>query len=120
MIAAIVTMLRSRSESSGRRHRAATGPCRYLSRAGATDDAVPGTVGSPAFAVVMPRSSVCADNTGTAAERESARAKGNHRPHAALFSAFRTLFIVERPFPSPAALLKARCNLSHHLRLELI
>src|SRR4051794_4964888 len=119
MIAAIVTMLRSRGESSGRRHRAATGPCRYLSRPGTTDDTVPGTVSSPAFAVAITRSSVCAENTG-AAERESARAAGNHRPHAALFSAFRILFIVERPFPSPAALLKARCNLSRHVRLEPI
>src|SRR4051794_19345022 len=106
MIAAIVTMLRSRSESSGRRQRAATGPCRYLSRAGATD-AVLGTVGSPALAVVIIRSSVCADNTGTAAERQSPRAIGNHRRHAALGSAIRTLFMTESPFPKPGGLLKA-------------
>src|SRR4051812_19710862 len=97
MIAAIVTMLRSRSESSGRRQRAATGPCRYLSRAGATD-AVLGTVGPPALAVVIIRSSVCAGNTGIAAEKQSPRAIGNHRRHLALGSAIRILFMTESSF----------------------
>src|SRR3954469_17852960 len=72
-------MLRSRSESSGRRHSAATGPCRYFSRAGATTGTPLFAARSPAFCVVITRSSACAENKGSDVIRESASAAGTRR-----------------------------------------